>query len=94
MVGKNERRGLGRGLSALMADVQSEPEVTATSGNDRSDRKVPIEKLHAKFGKTIEAAFAVNEDLVGGFRLKIENEILDYSVATQLETFKKQVLNA
>ena len=68
--------------------------VTMAHEPTAAQKSALIEKLHAKFGKTIEAAFAVNEDLVGGFRLKIENEILDYSVATQLETFKKQVLNA
>lgn len=49
MAGKNERRGLGRGLSALMADVQPEETtaVAAAPAEARSDRKVPIEKLHA-----------------------------------------------
>lgn len=48
MAGKNERRGLGRGLSALMADVQPEETTAAVpSAEPRSDRKIPIEKLHA-----------------------------------------------
>lgn len=32
---KAERRGLGRGLSALMADVEAQPEVAATDGASR-----------------------------------------------------------
>mgnify|MGYP000393543512 CR=1 FL=1 len=47
MAGRIERRGLGRGLSALMADVQPEPEATNAPVESRSDRKVPVEKLHA-----------------------------------------------
>ncbi|WP_039018419.1 ParB/RepB/Spo0J family partition protein [Halocynthiibacter namhaensis] len=47
MVGKNERRGLGRGLSALMADVQPETPAVPSAGDLRSDRKIPIENLHA-----------------------------------------------
>ncbi|MCL6283488.1 ParB/RepB/Spo0J family partition protein [Ruegeria sp. 2012CJ41-6] len=39
-------RGLGRGLSALMADVTPEPP-TAVSSPRRSDMNVPIEKLRA-----------------------------------------------
>ncbi len=46
------RRGLGRGLSALMADVE-QPQVTAENGTAmqgadgarRADRKIPIEKI-------------------------------------------------
>lgn len=41
---KEQRRGLGRGLSALMADVAPTPEA-ATSVAPRSDLVVPIEKL-------------------------------------------------
>ena len=42
--GNDKRRGLGRGLSALMADVaDAETKETATLGN--SDRRVPIEQV-------------------------------------------------
>jgi ParB family chromosome partitioning protein len=41
---KPERRGLGRGLSALMADISLEPEGRA-SGTPRADQVLPIEKL-------------------------------------------------
>lgn len=45
---KNERRGLGRGLSALMADVNIEPEQpSAVSQDKRSDTSLPIEKIKA-----------------------------------------------
>lgn len=45
MTSKEKRRGLGRGLSALMADV----DVMATSettDKEPADRMVPVEKLH------------------------------------------------
>ncbi len=45
----SERRGLGRGLSALMADVNldKQPERNGARSSDRAaDRLVPIEKLH------------------------------------------------
>jgi ParB family transcriptional regulator, chromosome partitioning protein len=45
MVEKNERkRGLGRGLSALMADV-AETEEAASKGVAAADRMVPIERI-------------------------------------------------
>lgn len=44
---KTKPRGLGRGLSALMADVTQEAEGLAPTEPRRADLKVPIEKLRA-----------------------------------------------
>ncbi len=44
---KGKPRGLGRGLSALMADVTQDVEGIATPEPRRPDLKVPIEKLRA-----------------------------------------------
>lgn len=43
----NKPRGLGRGLSALMADVTQSTENQAADAPRRADRTVPIEKLRA-----------------------------------------------
>ncbi|MFP7672380.1 ParB/RepB/Spo0J family partition protein [Marivita sp. S0852] len=40
---KEQRRGLGRGLSALMADI--EPDSEATTASSRSTRVLPVEQL-------------------------------------------------
>lgn len=43
---KNKPRGLGRGLSALMADVTHEPQTSATPDQPRNpDRVLPIESI-------------------------------------------------
>lgn len=44
---KGKPRGLGRGLSALMADVTPEEDVSTTGKVRRADITVPIEKLRA-----------------------------------------------
>lgn len=44
---KNKPRGLGRGLSALMADVNTEPTDSAPATARRADMMVPIEQLVA-----------------------------------------------
>ncbi|EEX09055.1 chromosome-partitioning protein ParB [Ruegeria lacuscaerulensis ITI-1157] len=44
---KAKPRGLGRGLSALMADVTQEPQGQVMGEPRRPDMKVPIEKLRA-----------------------------------------------
>lgn len=42
-----QRRGLGRGLSALMADVRLDPGALASGeGDDRHVMRIPIERLH------------------------------------------------
>ena len=44
---KNKPRGLGRGLSALMADVNPEPVSTRTESPRNAEVPVPIEKVTA-----------------------------------------------
>lgn len=48
MTDKKMKRGLGRGLSALMADVEQQkaPQTEATATSARADRVVPIERIH------------------------------------------------
>ena len=52
MVKKRERTGLGRGLSALMADIDTTPSVNASAARDgeqaapRGFRRVPIDQIH------------------------------------------------
>jgi len=46
-VKKSKSRGLGRGLSALMADVTPDSDGRISSEPRRADLKVPIEKLRA-----------------------------------------------
>ncbi len=41
-----KKRGLGRGLSALMSDVEVEPKGTAPTNRVAPDSKVPIENIH------------------------------------------------
>lgn len=47
MADKIERKGLGRGLSALLADVDVGDEASGNGGARAADSEVPIEKIHA-----------------------------------------------
>ena len=42
---KSEKRGLGRGLSALMGDVGADSQRVRDSGPQQADRKIPIERI-------------------------------------------------
>jgi len=46
MVKPDRKRGLGRGLSALMADVSVSPADEVGPRNQEAERLVPVEKLH------------------------------------------------
>jgi ParB family chromosome partitioning protein len=67
--GRPERRGLGRGLSALMADVG--PAVAAPAGPARAEQVIPIEKI-APNPDQPRRAFAEDalEDLANSIREK------------------------
>jgi F-type H+-transporting ATPase subunit delta len=53
-----------------------------------------VQKLAARTGKTIELTVDVDESLLGGFRLRMGDVVEDYSIATKLETFKQNIINA
>lgn len=42
---KSQRGGLGRGLSALMAEAQADPSAADASASARADRRVPIDQI-------------------------------------------------
>ena len=44
---KNKSRGLGRGLSALMADVNQEIAPQQSQAPRKADMRIPIERVHA-----------------------------------------------
>lgn len=51
-------------------------------------------KLAKRLGKTIRLETEVDPGLIGGFLVKVGDTIEDYSLATKLETFKRNVINA
>jgi len=72
----------------LPVDVFSAEPFTSTQEQELS------KKLAARTGKTIELTVHVDPGLLGGFRLRMGDLVEDYSIATKLETFKQNVINA
>ena len=50
------------------------------------------ETLEKKLGKTIDPVFSVDEDLMAGIRIKINDQIIDNTAKAKLERLKKQVV--
>ena len=48
--------------------------------------------LSSALGKNIDLSLKVDESLVGGIRLRIENTFLDATIQNQLNTLKQELL--
>ncbi|MBT3538679.1 ATP synthase F1 subunit delta [Candidatus Parcubacteria bacterium] len=56
------------------------------------DKKI-VEEIKQTFGKNVEAVTQVDESIIGGIKVKLEDKILDGSVKTQLKSLKQQLSN-
>ena len=52
-----------------------------------------IEQIKKAFGQKVEAITSVDEGMIGGVKVKLEDKILDGSVKTQLKSLKQQLAN-
>ncbi|WFB37213.1 ATP synthase F1 subunit delta [Kiritimatiellota bacterium B12222] len=66
----------------------------SASALSAEQEKALIGKLAARTGKQIELSTAIDESLIGGFRLYIGDQVEDHSLSAKLETFKRNVINA
>ena len=86
--------GIARNFSALYRKnqgIRSASLVTATPIDDASlkDIKALIKKA---YDSEVELSSAVDEDVIGGFILTVEDQQYDASVANSLKKIKKQLL--
>ncbi len=70
-------------------NVVSAELITATKSDDKI-RKLMVGKLKAITDKDIELKETVNEDIIGGFVLRMEDYQYDASVTTQLRRLRKK----
>jgi F-type H+-transporting ATPase subunit delta len=53
-----------------------------------------LQLLKKKFKLNIELNDQVNEELIGGFRLRIDDQQIDASIASKLKKIKKELINS
>ncbi len=70
-------------------------EVTLTSAIKISDtvNKELIDKLSSDLNSQIELTNNINEDIIGGFILRVEDMQIDASISNKLEKVKRELLN-
>lgn len=64
-----------------------------TSANELTDKikKDINSKLETRTGKKVYSQYLVNDNLIGGFIVKVEDTVIDASVSRQLELLRKKL---
>lgn len=83
-------------FEVLLQDHHNQLQVTVTSAVALTSAQGQAikEKLAKRHGKTIELTVKENPALIGGFQIRIGDQVTDTSISTKLETFRRNVLNA
>jgi F-type H+-transporting ATPase subunit delta len=55
------------------------------------DEKI-LKKIKNSFGEKVEATIRLDENVLGGVKIKMENKILDGSLKTQLNKLKQTLI--
>lgn len=72
--------------SIIKIKISSTTELTKTQLSSVSHH------LKLKFRKEIDTTVEIDPTLVGGIRIQVEDTIYDYSIRTQLQTFKEKLI--
>lgn len=64
---------------------------TAISIDDNLRKKI-IEMINTAYKANVEMTESVNKNILGGFKLQIEDKLLDASVSTSLNKFKRELI--
>ena len=51
------------------------------------------QQLQSRFKKDIKPTLGVDSELIGGFQIKVKDQIFDFSLRSQLLKFKNQVMS-
>jgi len=68
--------------------------ITAAAPLEEDQVAAICAQLRVRTGMDVQAEVQVNPDLIGGFRIKIEDEIIDFSLMTQLQNLKQKLITA
>ncbi|EKD43373.1 MAG: F1-ATP synthase, delta subunit [uncultured bacterium] len=65
-------------------------EIEITSARELDDKTV--EKIKNSFGDKVEATVKIDEEILGGIKIKTDDKILDGSLKTQLLKLKESII--
>ncbi|MFO7842771.1 MAG: ATP synthase F1 subunit delta [Bacteroidales bacterium] len=99
LVIKNKRENHLKGILRNFIDFYRQfkgiktAEITTAIKLSEKERSEIIKAIEEQFKTTVELKQKVNEDIIGGLIIEIENKQLDLSVAHYLERLKKEMLD-
>lgn len=90
----SELKGIVEGFKNVLDEIKNIQRVKVTSAVPLKDEfKTRIEeKLHNKLNKQIVADWSVDEDIIGGLVIKINDDIIDSSLKNKLENLSKNLI--
>ncbi|MBX3294843.1 MAG: ATP synthase F1 subunit delta [Acidobacteria bacterium] len=90
----NELGEVGTKFDSVIEERRGIVHGTVTSAHDLSDAEKTELKaaLERVTGKTVNLAFGIDKDLIGGVVARIGSTVYDSSVKTQLETLRERLL--
>lgn len=79
----------------LYKEKEGYREVILTTATPASEETKAIinQKIAEKLQTKVDIKTVVDEELIGGFKLRINDMLMDKSIATQLENIKKELLS-
>ena len=99
LLAKNNRLDIIRGIALAYAELYRKEnkihlvEITSASSLNDADKKRITDMIEKHIGDaTAEYTFQVNPDLIGGFVVRIDNELLDASVRNELNQLRKTLI--
>jgi F-type H+-transporting ATPase subunit delta len=95
---KNNREAFLENITRVFLDLYRKKmgfvsvSLTTAISIDENLRKKIIEIINTAYKADVEMTEFVNENILGGFKLQIEDKLLDASVSTSLNKFKRELL--
>ncbi len=95
---KNNREAFLEDISRVFLDLYRKKmglvsvSLTTAIGVDDDLRKKIVEIINTAYKANVEMTEFVNENILGGFKLQIEDNLLDASVSTSLNKLKRELL--
>ena len=80
----------------LYMDYKNIIRVTVTTPKNLAKDQIELicQKLKSRFRKEIQPTMEIKPELIGGFKLQLGDLIYDFSIQSQLEKFKRNIINA
>ncbi len=81
-------------FTAKLNDIHNIQPVKIISAVELSDtyKKAVVDKLNAKLGKTVQPLWILDEDIIAGLMIKINDDVIDMSLKNRIDKLSKNLM--